>query len=245
MENQIRKSLRDKLMAMTAAGAPAGCSRRHFITVAAAIGGSGCLVAAGGGTEWKAAGAVRIPHAVIRMRSPNSALFGITQDDIIEITFAEVLKVHGYCAGGAAFAFRMAHEAFRALYGGRLPVRHAIQVKTSHHCCQAAALAYITGARGEFGAFGQQGDLELLPEEEKKTLFIDKPTGRSVALRMHFNPHDTFEPLFKKTIKDAKFAPEVHRALNEKISEYFTAPAENLFDISIIGKRQRGQSNSG
>lgn len=227
MKNRIQKPFR--------AGLGAGVSRRHFMA-AAAIGGSGCLMAANAVAEWKAAGVVRIPHAVIRMRSPNSALFGITPDDVVEITFAEVLKVHGYCAGGAAFAFRMAQEAFRALYGDRLPVRQGLQVKTSHHCCQAMALAYITGARGEFGAFRQQGDLALLPKDEKKTIFIDKPTGRSAVLQMHFNPHDTFEPIFQKTLKDAQFAPEVHRMLNEKIAEYFSAPAARLFDIRVIEK---------
>jgi hypothetical protein len=50
---------------------------------------------------------------------------------------------------------------------------------------------------------------------------------------MHLNPHDTFEPLFKKTMKDPKYAPEVHRALNEKIAEYFSLPAERLFDIRL------------
>ncbi|MBN2338827.1 MAG: hypothetical protein JXP48_09835 [Acidobacteria bacterium] len=205
-------------------------SRRRFLAAAAAA-GCPCGLWAADDAAWKAAGRVGIPHAVIRMRSPNSALFGITPDETVEITFAEVLKVHGYCAGGAAFAFRMAQEAFRALYGERLPVRQGIQVKTSHHCCQAMALAYITGARGEFGAFRQQGDITLLPEAEKKTIFIDKPTGKSVTLHMHLNPHETFEPLFQKTMKDPKYAPEVQRALNEKIAEYFSAPAERLFDI--------------
>jgi formylmethanofuran dehydrogenase subunit E len=174
---------------------------------------------------------VRIPQAKIRMKSPNSALFGLSTDGIVEITYAEVLKVHGYCGGGAAYAFRMAQEAFRSLYGDQLPIRQAIQVKTSHHCCQADALAYITGARGNYGAFRSQGDLALLPEEDKKTIFIDKPTGKTVTLHMHFNPHHTFEPLFKKAMQDPKYAPEVHKALNEKIAEYLTLPIEKLFDI--------------
>jgi len=165
------------------------------------------------------------------MRSPNSALFGITSDEIIEITYAEVIKFHGYCAGGAAFAFRMAQEAFKVLYRDQLPVRHDIKVQTSHHCCQAAALAYITGARSDFGAFRSRGDLVLIPEEEKKTVFTDKPRGRTVILKMHLNPHDTIEPLFKRAMKDPEFAPQVHKALNEKINEYLMAPAENLFAI--------------
>jgi len=140
-------------------------------------------------------------------------------DEIIEITYAEVLKFHGYCAGGAAFAFRMAQEAFKALYGDQLAVRQDIKVQTSHHCCQAAALAYITGARSDFGAFRSQGDLVIIPEEEKKTIFTDKPSGRIVALKMHLNPHDTFHPLFKKAMNDPETAPQVHKALNEKINK--------------------------
>jgi len=215
-------------------GSPGGCSRRRFIAAAAAI---GCrLMAADRSFAAPAAEAtrpVRIPHALIRMKSPNLALFGFSPDGIMEITYAEVLKVHGYCGGGAAYAFRMAQEAFKSLYGKQLPVRQAIRVETSHHCCQADALAYITGARTDFGAFRSQGDLVLLPEEDKKTVFTDKATGRSAVLHMHFNPHDTFEPLFKNAMQDAAFAPEVHKALNEKIEEYLTAPAGKLFEITM------------
>jgi hypothetical protein len=33
-------------------------------------------------------------------------------------------------------------------------------------------------------------------------------------------------------MKDPEFAPQVHRALNEKINEYLTGPAEKLFTIN-------------
>jgi len=220
-------------------GDTCGCNRRQFISATAMLGGSMNLVAcrspvsetADQGMDSIQVVPVPIPQVSIRMRSPNSALFGITSDETIDITFAEVLKFHGYCGGGAAFAFRMAQEAFRVLYGDQLPIRQGIKVQTSHHCCQAAALAYITGARSDFGAFRSQGDLELIPEEEKKTVFIDKPSGSAVTLGMHFNPHDTFEPLFKKAMKSSEFSPLVHKALNDKINEYLTAPVENLFSV--------------
>jgi formylmethanofuran dehydrogenase subunit E len=219
------------------------CNRRQFIAATALLSGSANLLAtntplikeAENGIEANQSAPVHIPFAAIRMRSPNSALFGITSDEIIEITYAEVLKFHGYCAGGAAFAFRMAQEAFKALYGDQLPIRQDIKVQTSHHCCQAAALAYITGARSDFGAFRSQGDLVLIPEEEEKTIFTDKPSGRTITLKMHLNPHDTFEPLFKRAMKDPEFAPQVHKALNEKINEYLTAPVETLFTIDTTG----------
>lgn len=207
------------------------CNRREFIASTALLVYSKNSALASGKTA-----PVRIPHAVIRMSSPNSALFGITPDPVVEITYAEVLNVHGYCAGGAAFAFRMAQEAFKALYGDGLPVRQGIKVATSHHCCQAGALAHITGARTNYGAFRSQGDLVLLPVEEKKTVFTDKASGRAVTLGMRFNPHDTFEPLFKKAIANLEFAPQVHEALNAKISEYLTAPAEKLFTISVTAR---------
>ncbi len=174
---------------------------------------------------------VKIPKRSIFMRLPESALYGITIDDKIEITLADVLKVHGYCVGGGTFSFRAAQEAFAVLYKDSLPVRHRIQVKTSHHCCQAAALAYITGARKDYGAFHSWGNLTLLPEEEKKIVFTDKPSGRSVTLRPLFNPHDTFGPLFSKTKKDPGFAPDVSKVMNEKIEEYLNAPIEKLFII--------------
>ncbi|MEJ2111339.1 MAG: FmdE family protein, partial [Acidobacteriota bacterium] len=129
------------------------------------------------------------------------------------------------------FAFRMAQEAFKALYGDQLPVRQNVKVQASHHCCQASALAYITGARSDFGALRSQGDLVLIPEEEEKTVFTDKTRGDTVTLKMHFNPHHIFEPLFKKAMKDPGFALQVHKALNEKIYEYLTAPADTLFTI--------------
>ena len=215
------------------------CNRRQFIAATALLGGSMNLAACNSpvsetayeSAESNRAAPVHIPHVSIYMRSPNSALFGITSDEIIEITYAEVLKFHGYCGGGAAFAFRLAQEAFKSLYGDQLPVRQGIKIQTSHHCCQAAALAYITGARSDFGAFGSQGDLVLIPEEDEKAIFTDKSSGSSVTLSMKFNPHHTFEPLFKKAMKDSGFAPQVHKALNDKINEYLTAPVDSLFSI--------------
>ena len=165
------------------------------------------------------------------MSLPESALYGITPDEKIEITLNDVIKVHGFCVGGGTFSFRAAQEAFAILYGDKLPVRHKIQVKTSHHCCQAAALAHITGARKDHGAFHSWGNLILLPVEEKKIIFIDKPSGKTVTLKPLFNPHDTFEPLFKKTKKDPGFAPEVSKVMNEKIDEYLNAPIEKLFIV--------------
>lgn len=222
-------TLKNRIFPPETSSANSGCcNRRQFIAAAAVVSGSAFLTASDSAP-------VHIPHAVIRMRSPNSALFGITSSEIIEITYAEVLKFHGYCGGGAAFAFRMAQEAFKVLYGDRLPVRQQIKVQTSHHCCQAAALAYITGARSNFGAFRSQGDLVLIPENEKKTVFTDKPSGRTVTLGMHFNPHHTFEPLFQQAMKSADFSPQVHKALNEKIDEYLTAPVEKLFTVTATG----------
>jgi hypothetical protein len=125
---------------------------------------------------------VRIPDVSIRMRGPDSLLVGVTTSEIIEIKLAEVLKFHGYCAGGVAFSFRAAQEAFRLLYGDTLPLRQNLKVQTSHHCCQAGALAYITGARTDFGAIPNRGDLVLLPEDIKKIAFTDKKTGKSVEL---------------------------------------------------------------
>ena len=60
---------------------------------------------------------VRIPEVSIRKRSPDSALVGVSNSEVIEIKLADVLKFHGYCAGGVAFSFRVAQEAFKALYG--------------------------------------------------------------------------------------------------------------------------------
>jgi len=177
--------------------------------------------------------AVNIPNVSIVMKCPQCALFGTTPPDgKIEITLAEVLKVHGFCALGGAFQFRVAKEAFKLLYGNELPIRHNIKVETSHHCCQAAALAYITGARGkDYGAFHAQGKLILLPEEDKKIVFTDIPSGKSITLRPLFNPHDTMEPLLKRAFKDPSFAPEVTKVMNEKIHEYLTAPIEKLFIV--------------
>lgn len=176
--------------------------------------------------------AVKIPKASIFMKCPQCALFGITVDEKIEITLAEVLKVHGFCALGGSFSFRAAKEGLKLLYGSELPPRHKIKVQTSHHCCQAAALAYITGARGkDYGAFHAQGKLILLPAEDKKIVFTDIPSGKSITLRPLFNPHNTMAPLLKRAFKDPSFAPEVTKVMNEKIQEYLTAPIEKLFIV--------------
>lgn len=176
--------------------------------------------------------AVKIPKASIFMKCPQCALFGITVDEKIEITLAEVLKVHGFCALGGTFSFRAAKEGLKLLYGSELPPRHKIKVQTSHHCCQAAALAYITGARGkDYGALHAQGKLIILPAEDKKIVFTDIPSGKSITLRPLFNPHNTMAPLLKRAFKDPSFAPEVTKVMNEKIQEYLTAPIEKLFIV--------------
>jgi len=51
----------------------------------------------------------------IRMKSRDAYLGGVTTSDVIEITLADVLKFHGYCAGGVAFAFRAARGLQDAL----------------------------------------------------------------------------------------------------------------------------------
>jgi hypothetical protein len=56
---------------------------------------------------------VSIPDVSIFMKSPDAYLVGISTSDIIEIRLVDVLKFHGYCAGGVAFAFREAQEAFK------------------------------------------------------------------------------------------------------------------------------------
>jgi formylmethanofuran dehydrogenase subunit E len=163
------------------------------------------------------------------MRSPDSFLVGVNPSEIIEIKLADVLKFHGYCAGGVAFSFRAAQEAFRILYGDTPPIRQNLRVQTSHHCCQAGALAYITGARTDFGAISNRGDLVLLPEDSKRIVFIDKKTGGKVELRPRFNPHDIFTPLFQKVRKDPGLAPQVQKTLNEAVHEYLSVQAEKLF----------------
>ncbi|RJR32661.1 MAG: hypothetical protein C4576_29685 [Desulfobacteraceae bacterium] len=72
---------------------------------------------------------VSIPGVSIRMKSRDAYLVGVTTSDVIEVKLADILEFHGYCAGGVAFAFRAAQEAFKALYGSYLPVRQSIRVE--------------------------------------------------------------------------------------------------------------------
>jgi hypothetical protein len=176
---------------------------------------------------------VRIPDVSIRMRSPDSFLVGVTATEVVEIKLADVLKFHGYCAGGVAFSFRAAQEAFRILYGETLPLRQNFKVQTSHPCCQAGALAYITGARTDFGAVSSRGDLVLLPEDAKKIVFIDKKTGKKAELSPRFNPHDIFAPLFQKVRKDPTFAPQVQETLSDAVQAYIYDPADRLFQVML------------
>lgn len=174
---------------------------------------------------------VTVPDVSIVLRSRDAYLVGISATDLVEITLADVLKFHGYCAGGVAFAFRAAQEAFRALYGDEIPVRQALRVETSYHCCQAGALAFITGARSDFGAERSIGDLVLIPKEDQKMVFTDKVSGRSVTLRPHFDPHDTFKPLFRGVAQDHSMAPAVQSTLQQAVDAYVNDPVETLFAI--------------
>ncbi|MDY0341830.1 MAG: FmdE family protein [Coriobacteriia bacterium] len=174
---------------------------------------------------------VIIPDVSILMRSPSAFLVGILPTDVVEIKLADVLKLHGYCAGGVAFAFRAAQEAFHILYGDEIPVRQSMSVQTSYHCCQAGALAYITGARSDFGAERSTGDLVLIPKEDQKMVFTDKPTGRAVTLRPHFDPHDIFKPLFRGVAEDHSMIPEVRSTLQQAVDSYINDPAETLFTV--------------
>jgi hypothetical protein len=182
-----------------------------------------------------AAGLVRIPDVSIRMRSPDSALVGVSATEVVEISLADVLKFHGYCAGGVAFSFRAAQEAFRTLYGDRLPLRQNLKVQTSFHCCQAGALAYITGARTDFGAIPNRGDLILIPEDRRTILWEDKKTGEKAVLKARFNPHHIFSPLFQRVRKDPASSPEVRKALDQAVQEYIYGPADKLFSEVLKG----------
>ena len=174
---------------------------------------------------------VPIPDVSIPMRSLDAYLVGVSSSEVIEIKLVDVLKFHGYCAGGVAFAFRAAQEAFKVLFGSELPVRQSMKVQTAHHCCQAGALAYITGARTDFGAERSVGDLVLIPKETKKIVFIHKKSGKQVTLKPLFDPHDTFVPLFRGVIKDHGTAPKVQQVLRDAVQEYIHAPVEKLFQI--------------
>jgi hypothetical protein len=211
-------------------------TRREFIKRSSALGVGVLAVAAlpltvSGAETVPSNPPVPIPDVSIRMKSRDSYLVGVTGSEIIEIKLADVLKFHGYCAGGVAFAFRAAQEGFKVLYGNELPVRQGIKVQTAHHCCQAGALAYITGARSDFGAERSVGDLVLIPPESKKIVFIDKKGKGQVTLRPLFNPHDTFRPMFQRVIKEEEFAPKVQQALREAVQEYLHAPVERLFQV--------------
>ena len=95
----------------------------------------------------------------------------------------------------------------------------------------AGALAYITGARTDFGAVSSRGDLVLLPEDMKKIIFIDKKTGKKVELSPRFNPHDIFAALFQKVRKDPSFAPDVQKELNAAVQAYIHGPVGHLFQV--------------
>ena len=179
-------------------------------------------------------GPVKIPDVSIKLRCPTCALVGISKTGVMKITLAEVVKFHGYCAGGAALSFRAAQEAFKALYGDKLPVRQQFKVYTAFHCCQAGALAYITGARTDFGVPLCTGDLVLIPEDKKSITFVDKKTGKKVVLIPLIDPHKMFVPLFKRVRKDASFAPQVQKKLKETIHHIVSAPADKLFKISMV-----------
>jgi len=174
---------------------------------------------------------IQIPDVSIKVKSPIASLLGVIETEIIKITLKDVLKFHGYCAGGVSFAFRAAQEAFKILWGDDVPVRQSMKVKTSYHCCQAGALAYITGARSDFGAERSIGDLELIPKEEEMIVFIQKQTGRQVILKPLFDPHDTFKPLFQSLKDEPELALEINPTLQSVVLQYINAPLETLFGI--------------
>lgn len=176
---------------------------------------------------------VQIPDARIRMNHTDAFLVGVSPSETIEIELKDVLKLHGYCAGGVALAFREAQEAFRLLYEEKLPIRQGIKVQTAYHCCQAGALAYITGARTNFGALISRGDLVLIPEDMKKVVFTDKKTGRSVTILPQVDPHALFTPLFRKVRQDPSIAPEVRKLLNATVQDYIHSPWEKLFKMGL------------
>jgi len=174
---------------------------------------------------------VKIPDVRIKMSHRDSFLVGVSGSEVVEISLSDVLKFHGYCAAGVTLAFREAQEAFRLLYGDNLPIRQCIKVQTAYHCCQAGALAYITGARTDFGVLISRGDLVLIPEEMKKVVFTDKKTGKSVTLVPQVDPHSIFVPLFRKVRQDSSIAPQVRKLLNDTVQDYLSSPPDELFKV--------------
>jgi hypothetical protein len=219
-----------------------GCCRRDFIKNTAL--GAGVLAVNGtaagtfgqeisGKTLSSDPGqGVQIPDVKIRMRHQDAFLVGMSPSEEIEITLRDVLKVHGYCAGGASLVFRQAQEAFRLLYGDALPPRQGLKVETAYHCCQAGAVSYITGAVTTYGAFASRGDLVLIPEETKKVVFTDKLTGKSVTILPLVDIHAATVPFFQKIRQDSSIAPQVRKFLNDVIQEHIYGPAEKLFKFA-------------
>ena len=114
-----RAGLSSETAAAMGAGALAGISL--FPEIAGSQNTKDSTKSEGGEKKPQGDPPVRIPDVSIRMRSPDSFLVGVTTSEIIEIKLADVLKFHGYCAGGVAFSFRASQEAFRILYGEPFP----------------------------------------------------------------------------------------------------------------------------
>jgi len=223
------------------------CHRREFVRNT--VLGTGALVMSGAlintsgafGQEAKTAAGkttipdlgplVLIPDVKIRMRQANAFLVGVSPSEEIEISLRDVIKIHGFCAGGSTLVFRQAQEALKVLFGDELPVRQGIKVETAYHCCQAGAVAYITGT--VMSAINRLGDLVLLPEETRKVVFTDKRNGKNVTVQPLVDPHAIFSPLFKQMIQDNSTAPQVRKLLNETVQDYINSPWQKLFTLTL------------
>jgi hypothetical protein len=127
-----------------------------------------------------------------------------------------------------ALSFRAAQEAFKALYGDRLPAYQGVKVYLGTSVCYADTLAYITGARTDIGSPGVLGDFVLLPKDKKCIMFVDKRTGKKVTINFLINPLKTIKPIKRKALLNKKLLPKFQKMLNKAIHQYIFGPADFL-----------------
>ncbi len=129
---------------------------------------------------------------------------GSTENGIIEISYAEIVKMAGHSCAVVGGAYLMALKGLKALYGNNLPCRGNIKVELKSPLEEgntgvtANVLSNITGATATTGFAGIQGKFV-----RRGLMFFDVPmnatirltrldTGKSVEI--NYNPAKVVQP---------------------------------------------------
>ena len=181
----------------------------------------------------------------LTLYDPLSAFLGATEDELIEYTYVDAVKLARHSCPTVAGAHLMTLRALRHLYGDDIPVRGDIDVDLRQEASEgvagvvAAVASFLTGAAGEGGfkgisrRFERRDRLAFGADIDGEVRFTRRDTGSAVAANLNaavMPPHADARPLFQRVLggeASAAEAWEFRRLWQERVRQLLIDHADD------------------